>query len=125
MRGPAWPCVALLLLRFCVSARLYALLMLPHAVAASSRTLFVAVKGGQRLGGTARADRNGEDGVHAAWRGVSFAWVGTCVCESLRHYYNHAVSLVALLLRRVRRVRPKRRVEGDTWYVPHSTAERK
>jgi hypothetical protein len=59
--------------------------------------------------------------VHAAWRGVAFAWVGMCVCVSLRHCYNHAVSLAALLLRRKRIKRPKRR--EVLWYVPYNTAE--
>ena len=73
LRGPAWPCVstvcvALLLLRVCPSVR---------AVAASWQ--LCSGQGGQRLGRTARTDRNGEDGVHAAWRWHGVAWV--CVCE--------------------------------------------
>jgi hypothetical protein len=71
LRGPAylqsaWPCF------FCVSACLYALsLRVGNSVCSD--------QGGQTLGRTARTDRNGEDGVHAAWRWHGVAWA--CVCE--------------------------------------------
>jgi hypothetical protein len=96
----------------CVSARLYALLMLPHAVAASSRTLFVAVKVVKGLEG--RQERIGTEKMVCMLHGV--AWHGIAwMCESLRHYYSHAVRLAALLLQRGRIMRPKRRKTLGTY----------